>query len=210
MVDYSISKAYYTFLPPKHRKSMKKFFASLLALVGMVAGLALTSCGGGGGQTSLDNTNIIVTGGGATYQISFGSKLEGTGFYNATIGSLDGDIAAAALISGDVTNNKTDTETGLPSALTCTISMSEWKNESTVVFATILGGGYKENVNGFSANNLTFTLTKENGDYVLIWNWDGEAKYTTPGTAANTTVDHPLGNGGFSPVTHTGVAVTRG
>ena len=189
---------------------MKKFFASLLALVGMVAGLALTSCGGGGGRTSLDNTNIIVSGGGASYVISFGSKLEGTGFYNATIGSLDGETQVAALISGDVETNETDTETGLPSVLKCTISMTQWENESTVVFATILSGGYKGTANGFSANNLTFTLTKENGDYVLIWNWEGEAKYTTPGEKVNTTVDHLLGNNGLSPLTHTGVAVTRG
>ena len=189
---------------------MKKFFASLLALVGMVAGLALTSCGGGGGgQTNLDNTNIYVTGSTIAYQISFGSKLEGTGFYNATIGSLNGEVQVSALISGNVDTNKTDTETGLPSELTCTISTTDWDDNSAVVFASILTGGYKGTANGISVTDLTFTLTKEGGNYVLIWNWDGVAQYTTPSNIGD--VPHDIesnyeGNG----IKHKGVAVTRG
>ena len=207
MVDYSISKAYYTFLPP-NTKSMKKFFASLLALVGMVAGLTLTSCGGGGGgQTNLDNTNIIVTGGTISYQISFGSKLEGTGFYDGYIGEVTGLKGVRVLISPAVNVDKTDTETGLPSEMSCTMSMSEWENDSAAVFASILSGGYKSNVNGFSANNLTFTLKENGGAYSLTWSWTGEASYTTPNENGNGSVTHEIDG---NEITHTGVAVTRG
>jgi len=184
---------------------MKKFFASLLALVGMVAGLALTSCGGGGGgQTNLDNTNIIVSSG-IAYQISFGSKLEGTGFYDGYIGEVTGKKGVRILISETVTVNETDTETGLPSDMSCTMSMTEWENDSAKVFAAILNGGYIDNVNGFSAQNLTFTLKKNGGAYSLTWSWTGDAKYTTPSNNGNVTHDIE-GN----EITHTGVAVTRG
>ena len=55
---------------------MKKFFASLLALVGMVAGLTLTSCGGGGGGgENLSGTEMIVNGSVTTYRVSFVSKI---------------------------------------------------------------------------------------------------------------------------------------
>ncbi|MBQ9829293.1 MAG: hypothetical protein IJO38_03025 [Akkermansia sp.] len=190
---------------------MKKFFASLLALVGMVAGLALTSCGGGGGQTNLDNTNIIVSGGGISYQISFGSKLEGTGLYDGYIGEVTGLKGVRVLISPSVNVKKTDTETGLPSDMSCTMSMAEWENESAAVFAAILSGGYKSNVNGFSANNLTFTLKEDGGAYSLTWSWTGEASYTTPNENGNGSITHEIvGDGAGNEIVHTGVAVTRG
>ena len=45
---------------------MKKFFASLLALVGMVAGLTLTSCGGGGGGGDSNLVGLQVSTAGTT------------------------------------------------------------------------------------------------------------------------------------------------
>ena len=75
---------------------MKKFFASLLALVGMVAGLTLTSCGGGGGGgENLSGTEMIVNGSVATYRVSFVSKISDdsyealiSDFANTTISSM--------------------------------------------------------------------------------------------------------------------------
>ena len=61
---------------------MKKFFASLLALVGMVAGLTLTSCGGGGGGGSLSGTTIMANGATSAYQISIGEKVNSSGSTN--------------------------------------------------------------------------------------------------------------------------------
>ena len=189
---------------------MKKFFASLLALVGMVAGLALTSCGGGGGgKTNLDNTNIYVTGGTIAYQISFGSKLEGTGYYNATIGSLNTEVLVSALISVEVSTNKTDTETGLPSELTCTISATDWDDASPIVFASILTDGYKGNANGITAPGLKFTLKEDGEAYSLTWSWTGAASYTTPSN--NGDVTHEIvGTDGGNEIKHGNVAVTRG
>lgn len=45
---------------------MKKFFTSLLALVGMVAGFTLTSCGGGGGGGDSNLTGLQVSTAGTT------------------------------------------------------------------------------------------------------------------------------------------------
>ena len=61
---------------------MKKFFASLLALVGMVAGLTLTSCGGGGGGGNLSGTTIMANGATSAYQISIGEKVNSSGTTN--------------------------------------------------------------------------------------------------------------------------------
>ena len=77
---------------------MKKFFASLLALVGMVAGLTLTSCGGGGGGSSnLSGITIIANGTSASYVISIGAKVDGSitsngsgGAYHCIISDLAG------------------------------------------------------------------------------------------------------------------------
>ena len=54
---------------------MKKFFASLLALVGMVAGLALTSCGGGGSGANLAGTRITAECSQSAYTLVFFDKL---------------------------------------------------------------------------------------------------------------------------------------
>ncbi len=62
---------------------MKKFFTSLLALVGMVAGFTLTSCGGGGGG---DDALVNIT----------GLKIEGPSGLSAF------DMEVVERISGDL------------------------------------------------------------------------------------------------------------
>ena len=57
---------------------MKKIFLGLLALVGMVAGFTLTSCGGGGGSDDvIDISGLRLTSGGSTplVVISFDSRI---------------------------------------------------------------------------------------------------------------------------------------
>ena len=66
---------------------MKKFFASLLALVGMVAGLTLTSCGGGGGSSNLSGTTIMANGASSSYLIRIGEKVDGSSTSNENGGA---------------------------------------------------------------------------------------------------------------------------
>ena len=75
---------------------MKKIFASLLALVGMVAGLALTSCGGGGSGTSLVGTKITAECPQAAYSLIFYDKI-GDG-YTGEITDVAGDHSSELII----------------------------------------------------------------------------------------------------------------
>lgn len=56
---------------------MKKIFLPLLALVGMVTGFTLTSCGGGGGGGNMSGLAITVQSG-VTYTMVFDGKLVGS------------------------------------------------------------------------------------------------------------------------------------
>ena len=88
---------------------MKKFFASLLALVGMVAGLTLTSCGGGGGGSeNLSGIEMIVNGSVSTYRISLVSKISGdsyeafiSDFANTRISSMVMTVLESKKADGD-------------------------------------------------------------------------------------------------------------
>lgn len=89
MVDYGTSKAYYTFLPLQTRKYMKKFFTSLLALVGMVAGLTLSSCGGGGSSDtnpSMEGLEITLSGSTPNFSLTFVERRGQTDNYECLIG----------------------------------------------------------------------------------------------------------------------------
>lgn len=90
MVDYGTSKAYNTFLPLQTRKYMKKFFTSLLALVGMVAGLTLSSCGGGGGSSdtnpSMEGLVITLSGSTPNFSLTFVERRGMTDNYECLIG----------------------------------------------------------------------------------------------------------------------------
>ena len=88
---------------------MKKFFASLLALVGMVAGLTLTSCGGGGGGgENLSGIEMIVNGSVSTYRVTLVSKISGdsyeafiSDFANTRISSMVMTVLESKKADGD-------------------------------------------------------------------------------------------------------------
>ena len=78
---------------------MKKIFLPLLALCGMITGLALTSCGGGGGGRSLSGT-VITVGGGVAYDIVFYDKLMGSRTaYTAELIDADGTKSSPVTIN---------------------------------------------------------------------------------------------------------------
>ena len=62
---------------------MKKFFTSLLALVGMVAGFTLTSCGGGGGGSSFEGLSITT---GTSPETTMYFVKESEGYYRVSFG----------------------------------------------------------------------------------------------------------------------------
>lgn len=123
MVDYGTSKAYYTFLPLQTRKYMKKFFASLLALVGMVAGLTLTSCGGGGGGSdtnpSMEGLEIKLSGSTPNFSMTFIERRGQTDNYGCLVE-----------LGGAVTNGSFAMHPGYP---------QEDPNTGAVVFQGSLG-----------------------------------------------------------------------
>lgn len=83
---------------------MKKIFASLLALAGMVVGLTLTSCGGGGGSgdsPSLEGLTVTLSGDTPAFEVQFITRHGKSGNYdcNATVGS-DETLASFSLHPG--------------------------------------------------------------------------------------------------------------
>lgn len=56
---------------------MKKFFLALLAIAGMMTGMTLTSCGGGGSDSSVDLTDLkfTMTGNTPMFEITFLSRV---------------------------------------------------------------------------------------------------------------------------------------
>ncbi|MBQ6940928.1 MAG: hypothetical protein IJN23_00005 [Akkermansia sp.] len=148
---------------------MKKFFASLLALVGMVAGLALTSCGGGGGGGNLSGKSIVASGTIAAYSISIGEKVAGSlglGSYACTIE----DYASTA-----------------QSSIVITVDKLEWgeqeedgKNVIKMMEATVVPGSMTPEENAAFYKIITGIVSTNNAITQLYF--DGPMKMTVEGT----------------------------
>ena len=75
---------------------MKKLFLAFTAFVGMLTGLSLTSCGGGGGGTNLAGTTFHM----GKYKIILNEQVEGIqDFYDADITDASGDHYTETCIS---------------------------------------------------------------------------------------------------------------
>ena len=146
---------------------MKKFFASLLALVGMVAGLALTSCGGGGGGGSLTGKTIVASGTASAYSITFYDKVAGSfglGSYTCTIE----DYASSA-----------------ESSIVITVDKLEWeekdgKNEIKNMEATVVPSSMTPGENAAFYKIITGIVSTNNAITQLYF--DGPMKMTVEGT----------------------------
>lgn len=75
---------------------MKKLFLAFTAFAGMLTGLSLTSCGGGGGGTNLAGTTFHM----GKYKIILNEQVEGVkDFYDADITDPNGEHYTEACIS---------------------------------------------------------------------------------------------------------------
>ena len=81
---------------------MKKFFTSLLALVGMVVGFTLTSCGGGGGGSNFEGLTITT---GTSPETTMYFVKESEGYYRVSFGfgsrNADGHFTESSLTYDD-------------------------------------------------------------------------------------------------------------
>ena len=183
MVDYSISKAYYTFSPKKTSSFMKKFFTTLLALVGMVAGFTLTSCGGGGGGDEDENLSGVSFSFGSTvgYNMEFGDRAPETNDYKILMTSGSGEDMEASLfqVSGAAPN-------------TFALSIEGWDSSDSAALVTILTGVGKDKVGtlDFGSGYLTFNLKRSGADernnsYMITWTIPSGAFYTLESAPSN-------------------------
>ena len=80
---------------------MKKLILSVLALLGMVSGFALTSCGGGGGGGTVVGTKITANGRLGAYVISFIERLgsKESNSYYAVVQDYQGTVSSPILIA---------------------------------------------------------------------------------------------------------------
>ena len=138
---------------------MKKFFTSLLALVGMVAGFTLTSCGGGGGG---DDALVNIT----------GLKIEGpsglSAFDMEVVGRISGDLYSARYFGKEgrfsVTSVNGSTVTGYM-----------WLNDSSEASTSKdLAQWF-----GLTVSNSNLSITSEGGNPVtLTMQFTSEKKVT--------------------------------
>jgi hypothetical protein len=149
MIDYSISKADYTF----HRiyTHMKKIFLPFLALCGMITGLTLTSCGGGGGGGATNMAGMIISvQSGVTYDMVFGDKVMGSdNAYYVTLVTPEGDTSP---VTADITawpsgEGKISSPAGLI-GLKGSLSADTYDYDDMELFFNILAAGAAENEDG--------------------------------------------------------------
>ena len=177
MIDYSISKADYTF----HRiyTHMKKIFLPLLALCGMITGLTLTSCGGGGNGGATNMSGMIISAqSGVGYDMVFGDKVPGSSSaYSVTLLSPVGDTSPITI---DITNwpsgeGKISSPAGLI-GLKGSVSADTPDYDEMELFFNILAAGAAENEDGEMPDTqtlyapATFTIqVGENFPVALQW-----------------------------------------
>lgn len=91
---------------------MKKLFLAFTAFAGMLAGLSLTSCGGGGGGTNLTGTTFNM----GKYKIILNEQVEGVkNLYDADITDPSGDHyveASITLFNVEMENGKLKSANG--------------------------------------------------------------------------------------------------
>ena len=189
---------------------MKKFFASLLALVGMVAGLTLTSCGGGGGSSSLSGITIIANGASSSYQISIGEKVDGSSTSNESGGAyhcIISDVAGSQESDLLMTVTKLEYEEGGKDGkkiklLEATMAPASFKAEDNAAFFNLITGVV-------STNNAITKLTFPEGAVTMTVTptqitWKGMLSYSA--IADNSNLQEEITINLTSPL----IAISRG
>ena len=185
---------------------MKKFFASLLALVGMVAGLTLTSCGGGGGGGNLSGTTIMANGASSAYQISIGKKVEGSeiapglGAYECTISDVEGSMTSNMVMTITKLEYGEDDET--IKRLEAAVAPASFVADDNAAFYNIITGI-------ISTNKAITKLTFPEGSMQMIFTptqitWKGMVSYSA--IADNSKLKEEITVNLMSPV----VAISKG
>ncbi len=131
---------------------MKKLLLPLLALCGMITGLTLTSCGGGGGDSNRINMSGITISlqSGLTYDMIFGDKRMGTdSAYSVTITSPDGSISEATvnITAWPAGTGKLNDIAGLI-GLQGSLSADSYQYDDMELFFNAIGLGGVENNDG--------------------------------------------------------------
>lgn len=148
---------------------MKKIFASLLALAGMVVGLTLTSCGGGGGSgdsPSLEGLTVTLSGDTPGFEVEFITRHGKSGNYTclAKVGS-DETTASFSLHPG-YPQQTTDGKVTLKGNFG--FQSGKWTITSSEV-ASLLGVATVSG-SGCAIKELTMTLAfDEKGNGSLAW-----------------------------------------
>lgn len=148
---------------------MKKIFASLLALAGMVVGLTLTSCGGGGGSgdsPSLEGLTVILSGSTPAFELEFITRHGKSGNYDCN-----------AMVGSDTTPTSFSLHPGYPQQTTdgkvtlkgdFGFQSGKWTISSSE--AASLLGVPTLSTSGCAIKELTMTLTfDEDGNGSLMW-----------------------------------------
>ena len=189
---------------------MKKFFASLLALVGMVAGLTLTSCGGGGGSSNLSGTTIMANGASSSYLIRIGEKVDGSSTSNENGGAyycIISDVAHSQ--ESDLLMTVTKLEFGEDvkdgktiKRLEATMAPASFDANENAAFFNLITGVVSTNKAitklTFPAGAVTMTITPTQ------ITWSGEISYSA--IADNSTLQEDITINLASPV----IAISKG
>lgn len=160
---------------------MKKLILSVLALLGMVSGFALTSCGGGGSGDGgrVIGTQIKAAGSEFAYTISFNERLGGTGStnYYATITDDRGTICSDVL----VTMSNVQYNGGVLTSCTGAIASTEYGQPNKVAMVSVIWGMDLNSIRlgkFIIGTTPSFTINATSA-YEGTIHWTGEADYTT-------------------------------
>ena len=160
---------------------MKKIFLPVLAFVGMGLGVALTSCGGGGGSAKVAGTTIVASGtkGGCVYRLFIADPLGdgATGAYYGTISDDAGFRTSQIMIS--LRDIKTNGKNGLLSSCTGTFSSVTIEQSNMVAMFRIVWGLDLSNskiTNIDVRSGPEFVLEAEDMANATI-TWSGDAEY---------------------------------
>lgn len=159
---------------------MKKFVLSVLALVGMVSGFALTSCGGGGGSGSAAGTCISVNGPLCVYDVYIAERFgdNKTTAYTGTISDRQGIRVSNVMYH--LSDIEMD-EKGLLRSCTGTISPTTLNaQDQYALYMIVMGLDMTDTkIVGLQLTNaVTFVLTTDsNGNGTMKWTASAEYDY---------------------------------
>jgi hypothetical protein len=159
---------------------MKKFVLSVLALVGVVSGFALTSCGGGGGSGSAAGTCITVNGPLTVYEVYIAERFgdNKTSAYTGTISDHRGFRVSNVMYSlSDVVTD----EKGLLRSCSGTISPTTLNaQDQYALYMIVMGLDMTDtkitNLQMTSAASFVLS-TDENGKGTIKWVASAEYDY---------------------------------